>query len=415
MTEGTDLLAEARRAADPAAADRLALQAIAVAPDRAAAYALRGELAARRGDAVAAAHHFRTAYARGDRSAETRAGLAACLAVAGQEELAVRVREGLASAPPALAELEDLAIAQAAGIRLVLGSPLPPRGQAALLPGERLPAVESPEARSEPSAPPPEPPPLPESRPPEPRPAEAPEAARGPSRPPGPAGAPGPRTRRLAVPPPEWLETTEASLLPAEPTPQPDWLVSAGDIINDVGDQREGPVLQAEKLDLVVDPGVPEVAIRSPITGRMITPDEMAKAREEGHMPELVVEDPLEAEGLFRETLPPGESVSIAVHLPGPVMTAPGMPPRTLARRVALGVTAGEVLLRDPDRGPEATVRLPVGTIRRLDVVGDGQQLSLVLADGRQVHLDLRQIRRRTPRTAHLVIDALTSCLETSD
>jgi hypothetical protein len=154
------------------------------------------------------------------------------------------------------------------------------------------------------------------------------------------------------------------------------------------------------------------VAIRSPVTGRMVSPEEMARQRQGGQMPELVLEDPLEAEGLFRETLAPGVAVKVAVSLPGPVTTAPGQAPRTLCKRVALGVTRAEILLRDPDRGPEATVRLPVASVRRLDVVGDGQQLSLLLADGRQIHLDLRALKRRTPRTANMVIDALAEVLE---
>ncbi|MCA9541407.1 MAG: hypothetical protein KC620_21055, partial [Myxococcales bacterium] len=76
---GAAYLERARQASDPADADRLAALAIVVEPDLTDAYALRARLAALRGDAVVAAHYFRAAYARGDRSPPTRACLAICL------------------------------------------------------------------------------------------------------------------------------------------------------------------------------------------------------------------------------------------------------------------------------------------------------------------------------------------------
>ncbi len=408
MAEGPDPLAEARRASDPAHADRLAVRALAAAPDRAETYAFRGELAVRRGDAVSAAHHFRAAYARGDRTPLVRVGLSMCLAAAGQAELATRVREGDAT-PRVLEDFDETVRAQSSGVRMVLAGPLPPRGAPALLPGERLPPDA---AWSAPSAPP---------DPPTTRPVDDGAVLSRPTSSPTPpaqaaeALASGPRTRRLGGPAPEWLEPTSSSPLSAPDTGgAPDWLLSTGAHADELNQARgaSGPSLTVERVELVVDPGVPEVAIRSPVTGRLVSPDEMARQRQGAQMPELVLEDPLEAEGLFRGTLASGVAVRVAVFLPGPVTTAPGQAPRTLCKRVALGVTRAEILLRDPDRGPEATVRLPVSGVRRLDVVGDGQQLSLLLADGRQIHLDLRALKRRTPRMANAVIDALADALE---
>lgn len=63
-----ELYDRARRADDPAEADRLAARAVIADPDHGPAYALRALLAARRGDPIVAAHYFRAAYARGDRS-----------------------------------------------------------------------------------------------------------------------------------------------------------------------------------------------------------------------------------------------------------------------------------------------------------------------------------------------------------
>ncbi|MSP71731.1 MAG: hypothetical protein EXR76_06060, partial [Myxococcales bacterium] len=104
MSDAESKVARAMKTPDPAAADRLLLEAVCIDPELGVAYGLRGRLAVARGDAVAAAHHFRVAYARGDRADETRVGLALCLAAIGQVDLAERVRENLAL-PPGFEEL----------------------------------------------------------------------------------------------------------------------------------------------------------------------------------------------------------------------------------------------------------------------------------------------------------------------
>ena len=82
MSLADEHLDRARRSDNPADADRLAIAAILEDPGRGEAYALRGLIAARRGDAVTAAHHFRAAWLRGDRSNATRAAYGICLEVA---------------------------------------------------------------------------------------------------------------------------------------------------------------------------------------------------------------------------------------------------------------------------------------------------------------------------------------------
>ncbi|MCA9541825.1 MAG: hypothetical protein KC620_23170, partial [Myxococcales bacterium] len=98
--------------------------------------------------------------------------------------------------------------------------------------------------------------------------------------------------------------------------------------------------------------------------------------------------------------------------LPGPVVTGPGARPRKLCDRCALGLTQDEVLLRDADDPTAAVARLPAAQLRRLEVIDDGQQLSIHLIDGRQVHLDLRTLRARAPFIASAVTDGIAEALE---
>jgi hypothetical protein len=100
----------------------------------------------------------------------------------------------------------------------------------------------------------------------------------------------------------------------------------------------------------------------------------------------------------------------VALNLPGPVMTATGQGPQKLGKRMALGLTASELVLCDPDldRGP---VRLPFSQLHRMDVLRAGQQVSLTLSDGRQLHLDLRSLEGRAPTLVRVLIAELGASL----
>ncbi|MCB9543952.1 MAG: hypothetical protein H6703_16105, partial [Myxococcales bacterium] len=136
-----ELYHRARQVDDPALADRLAARAILADPDHALAYALRGHLAARRGDPIVAAHYFRVAYTRGDRADATRAALAACLDAAGEHAVADRLRAD-AALPPELADFAEGLAHHGPVLRQILSTRLPPAGQPALLPGEKPPSDE---------------------------------------------------------------------------------------------------------------------------------------------------------------------------------------------------------------------------------------------------------------------------------
>jgi hypothetical protein len=77
---------------------------------------------------------------------------------------------------------------------------------------------------------------------------------------------------------------------------------------------------------------------------------------------------------------------------------------------MALGLTATELALRDPtaNRPP---VRLPFAQLHRMDVVRDGQQLSFAMADGRQLHFDLRDLTERAPSLRRILIAELGASL----
>ena len=95
----------------------------------------------------------------------------------------------------------------------------------------------------------------------------------------------------------------------------------------------------------------------------------------------------------------------MALELPGPVLTAPGVPPRPLCRTMAFGATADELFFRDIEREGLPPVRLQRASVARMDVVNDDQQVSFVLGDGRQLHLDLRALARtHGPTVRHLVL-----------
>ncbi len=434
MSAALDRLAQARALAptEPARADRLAAEAIQLDADLGAAYALRGRLAAQRGDPVVAAHYFRVAFARGDRSADTRLGLSLCLEASGQAALAARVREDTPLVAP-YADFADVAAAQGPAIRQMLAAPLPPKGTPAWLPGERPPPTPGRTVGLPP-------PPVPDRTPPpqvSAAPAAAPPRAESPPPaalpPPGdlpppadlppPVGATAPRPSRRAAPTsgrvvrrggqvdaPDWLEVHHVEVdVDAE---REDWAVSTAEQM-DAMNPSEGLRIDAgAPLQLVVDPGLPQAPIRSPITGQMIDGHDLVRQYDGAQMPGLVRHDPLEARAeLLRDVADP-EDLRVAVHLPGPVMTAPGHRPRKLCQQVALGVTATEVILRDVQDAAAIPARLPFVTIATLEVVNEGAQLTFGFADGRQIHLDLRGLRQRSVVSAAAVLDAITRRLE---
>jgi hypothetical protein len=462
---GATWIQRAMQTADPATADRCLLEALRLEPDLGQAYGMRGRLAVLRGDAVAAAHHFRVAYARGDRTPETRVGLALCLAAAGQLELAARIREDLA-VPASLADFEDTCELQVRPLRQVLAIPLPGRGEAALLPGERLPAqteaepasasapgpsirataeqsalpaptvsasgfrvLRSPGAPGEPSPMqtmprfsierrPTEP-----SNPPAPAPAPAPSAQTPPAPPPPPppiaAVSTPPRAVPATPPPapvlttrrlPDWVDQIDRSEIELPPLPEekPDW-ISTNVEAPIAADIRGAIDLIDDDEDLVVtnDPGAPAFGFRSPVTGRIVRPDEVAKARADALMPSMERAPDLLGRAPVFADLIDTRRLLLALELPGPVLTMAGAPPRPLCRTMAFGATPDELFFRDIEREGVPPVRLNRTSIARMDVVNDDQQVSFVLADGRQLHLDLRGLARTHGPTVRQLVRRL--------
>ena len=481
----TEWIRRAQETRDPSAADRCILEALRLEPDLAPAYVQRARLAVVRGDAVAAAHHFRVAYARGDRTAETRVGLAIALTIAGQVDLAERVREGEA-APSLLVDFEDACEAVARPVRQMLAVPLPARGEPALLPGERLPPAPT-EPGTEPpasirttaeqaslslppaasptatggirvvrtTAPPeaqtdagsrfagerrtlrsdePGPPEIAsQPHPVTPQPAAPsaqitrsasnlaaqpapgsvglPQAPPAVTLPPAPAAPSTATSAPVALPSgrrlPDWLDAAER--LPANATPvgtgMPDWVTSNVDtpapasIVGTID-------LTPDDQELVVtnDPGSLDISFRSPVTGRTIRPDELARARADAVMPSLErAPDLLGRAAIFADLIDTRRLV-LALELPGPVLTAPGAPPRPLCRVMAFGATREELFFRDIERDGLAPVRLPRGMVQRMDVLNDDQQITFVLGDGRQLHLDLRNMARAHGSTVRQLV-----------
>lgn len=416
-----ELYDRARRADDPAEADRLAARAIIADPDHGAAYALRALLAARRGDPIVAAHYFRAAYARGDRALTTRAGLAACLDAAGDAHAADRIRAD-AELPAELADFAEGLGAHGGALRGVLSARLPPPGQPALLPGERAPRPALPRTAQRP-APPAEPPPLPAAA--EPPPTPEPPAAEPAPEPPEPPESPDPQPepRRAAPRPadaprvlrrgqrtaPAWLEAThDDTPLAAPAAAPPSWLETTQ---TPAAPDHDGPRFDSGGLELTTDPGLPSVAVRSPVTGRLIDQHAFARSRAGAVMPELDTrQDPLEARATLLDLIDDPADLHLAVELPGPVITAPQSRPRKLCDRVAFGLTPTEVLIRDAAAPAAAPARIPLRAIRQLEVVADGAQATLHLQD-RQIHLDLRALRARAPRVAARLVDHLADLL----
>jgi hypothetical protein len=435
LSPGQELLARARQVVDEGEVDRLAVAAIVADPDLAEAYLLRGEVAARQGDAVTAAHHFRVAWTRGDRSASTRAALAICFDVVGQHEAAAGMGAG-STLPPALETFGELARLMAPAIRGILALPLPPPGEPALLPGERRPSGVIPRIEAAALRPQTQPPTSRPSLPPAPRPLSSPPAPIRPiSAPPAPITPP---RAEVAIEledfdaEPDWLETHHSRRTStARSVARADWLE---DSLVPMSPGEAGPRFAAVPLDLVVDPGPPEFEQRSPATGQSITPGEIIHDRAAAMMPALSLEgrfqpssekgrslvapsepprpvgpDPLETASDFKEL---GSILRLAIELPGPVITQTGAKPQQLCAIVALGLTADELLMRDRQRPEVAVVRLPLRALRRMDLLRDGAQLSFGLHDGRQLHLDLRALNTRAPSLTQMLVAELGVALK---
>jgi hypothetical protein len=421
MSEALEWVERARRSGDAAEAERFALTALVLEPDLGAVYALRGRLAVARGDALAAAFQYRVAYARGDRSEETRATLAVCLHRVGQTDLAERVREGASHEVDGDLEAFGSLVEQlSTPIRQVLTAPLPPRGAPALMPGERLPAQGSPPAQGvkvtrTPGAA--------HST------TDAPRSASAAERPSGaPATSAGHAAAPPAVAPPPPAAAARAAAAPVRGRRLPEWveLVERAPMREvEVGSDREEWVASgveqvrplqvsdglavdladdAAPLEVTRDPGLPSSPFRSPITGRVIRPEEIQHQRAQGRMPEVERgPDLLAQRERFLELIPRNE-VLFALELPGPVMTAVGATPRPLCRLMYFGGSDHELVFLDAERPDVAPVRLPTSQVTRMDVVNDDQQVSFVLMDQRQLHLDLRGLARlHAPSVRQLV------------
>lgn len=472
MSPGADHLARALAATRAQDADAHAVRAIHADPDLAVAYALRGRVAALRGDCVAAAHYYRVAFDRGDHGAETRAALAVCVAAAGDQRGARTVR-GDATLPAMLEPFGELVSMQGPMVRGVLQARLPGRGLPAFLPGDPAArqasnppraAVEdvsaghaarghrqgvSPERRTRAESVTPVAGVRAAGRPPRQRTVslgtiEADSAPPPPATSASYARAPAPAPRPSAQPAAEsWLEESHTRRTTRVPVAQGDWLDD--DFFSDISGGR----VAVEPVELAIDPGVLEVEALSPVTGRRIAASE--HARRDGLMPDF--ETPPVAPVPPRSTSLPPRSASLPPHaarpsrspslpprarpapnepdlfearapltaagigglrlaldLPGPVITATGEKPQKLGKQMALGLTAGEMVLCDPaiNRGP---VRLPFSQLQRMDVLRAGQQVSLALSDGRQLHLDLRSLEARAPTVLRVLIAELAASL----
>lgn len=355
--------------AELANAERLAVDAIRRAPDDGAAYARRAVLAAARADALGVSHYARIAYARGDRTVETRTLLGLALAAVGQAGLSERMMEGLPpGVPSGLERVVDALRARAPDLLSPLGGPLSPTGSPALVERDVV--------------------------------AEAPRPMRG---------------RRL----PDWLDVVDRSAPRSEALPADDSL--AGQLARGIEQLAPLRVRDGIEVDLsdadeaafevAHDPGAPQLAFRSPVTGRFVQPNELASASAAARMPELNATPDLLAHRAHFLAFMSREDVLFAIELPGPVMTTAGQPPRPLCKQMYFGASSGELLFVDAERPDAPPVRLPVSSVERMDVLNDDQQVSFMLRDGRQLHLDLRGLARQHGPSVRQLVQRLERAL----
>ena len=428
MSPGADHLARALAATRADDVDMHAVRAIHADPDLAVAYALRGRVAALRGDCVGAAHYYRVAYDRGDQSAETRSALAVCVAAAGDQRGAQSVR-GNATLPALLEAFGELISMQGPMVRGVLQARLPPAGQPAFLPGDPAARLSTPPRPAVAAAP--------RSTPPQRQRTVSLGNIEAESAPPPASAAPSyaRAAQPAATPAPEsWLEDSHTERRASVAVDPVSWL-DDGFFSGVSGNQ-----MASDPVHLAVDPGALEVEALSPVTGRRIgaadqvdrdaqmpsfetpqvrigapkpAPRAASLPPRSASLPPRAVRTP-EGPDLFEARAPLADAgiggLRLALHLPGPVITATGQRPQKLGAQMALGLTASELVLCDPklDRGP---VRLPFSQLNRMDVLRAGQQVSLTLSDGRQLHLDLRSLEGRAPALLRALVTELSASL----
>ena len=161
-----------------------------------------------------------------------------------------------------------------------------------------------------------------------------------------------------------------------------------------------------------MDPGLPGVAVVSPVTGRSVTVSALEEARRNASVGEF---DPtrtlIEARALILPWIEATEGVHLALRLPGPVVTEQGKSPRKLCEELVLGLTESEILLVDADSLHAQPARIRLSSLTAMKSVAHGFQVSLALGEGKQVHLDLRSLQRDSSRVADTAIRLIADAL----
>lgn len=433
MSTAAEWLERAHAQSDPQRADQFAVFAIAKAPTLPEPYLLRARLATQRAELGVACFHLRQAFARGARDAWTVHMLSLCLEVAGRAEVAQRMLKGAPLLAPVEA-LRPVALRQQEQIVQIFAQAQPNPGQAGLLPGETLPGPVGPKP-----APPPSPAPAPaapqaasaepasaEPAPIEPTgptanppaPSEPVSAGPAPSEPAPPrSSGPPPRPAAASAPPakivitplaqPQWLESTPVfEQSAARPTAQPAWLES-GTLPASASASRGAPAAYPS-LELSFDPGPATVIARSPVTGEAVQLHELDRQSQGARMPEIGPRlGPLDALDAFAGQ---GDlDLKMALDLPGPLLLRPQQPPRQLARAVAVGLNATQLIFRDRALPSAPLQRVNLSDFRQASFDAARQQLDLSWPDGRCLRLDLSALQRDAPTLAGRFVHQLLS------
>ncbi|MEZ4466293.1 MAG: hypothetical protein R3F43_18020 [bacterium] len=203
----------------------------------------------------------------------------------------------------------------------------------------------------------------------------------------------------------------------------------------------------------MVDPGVPDAGVRSPVTGELISADEAFRARQDAMMPELELGGtsrgrasqaprtpqvscppqppvrhtrPLHGDGAsaLPSTRPPPGRRPICWRPPRPSSAwtaspgpeAPGAsrdghrrPAAAVCVAVAFGLTPDEVLMRDRQRPDAPPVRIAFAPWPAWMSSGTAPGITMTLGDARQLHLDLRELMGRAPALGRVLVAELAS------
>jgi hypothetical protein len=217
----------------------------------------------------------------------------------------------------------------------------------------------------------------------------------------------GPVIRIQASPRPEWVEVADAFSRGAE-SARPAWLEDTS--AAHPRDARGGG--QVTAVESVVDPGVPTVSVVSPVTGRTVPVSDLEDARFGATMGGFeVTRSLLEARAVLLPLVGPETPIRMAIQLPGPVVTEAGKPPTKLCERIVLGLTDEELIVQDGTDVRAVPARIALSTLAQMDAVANGFQVSLTLAEGRQIHLDLRSLKEEASRVADSAIRVLADTL----